>query len=105
MSGFYLFLIMAYFFKIPLTASLNILWSDPHNLLKEVSKKIRKVHKKIFCSPSNILKYISWPINVCIKYIAPAKTLRPPSYILNVWSLRQCISGCILTPNFHLIKW
>ena len=38
-------------------ASLNILYSDPQNFLKEV-RKFRKVHKKIFCGPLKILKNI-----------------------------------------------
>ena len=76
-----LFLEMPYFFNIPLMAILDILCSDPHNCLKEVTKKIKKADKKIFCDPSKILKYISWPINICLKYfIAPAKTLCPLLY-------------------------
>ena len=67
-------------------ASLNILCSDPHNFLKEViyskkkKKKIEKKHiKKVFCGPSKILKNISLPINICIKYfMAPAKPSQPP---------------------------
>ena len=44
--------------------------------------------KKIFRGLSKILKNISWPINICLKYLmAPHKTFRPPSYILNVQSL------------------
>ena len=35
-----------------------------------------------------MLKYISWLINICLKYfMAPAKTLPPLSCILNVRSL------------------
>ena len=37
-------------------ASLNILYLDPHNFLKEVTKKIRKVHKQIFCGHQKFLK-------------------------------------------------
>ena len=49
----------------------------------------RKTEKKNY-GPLNIFKNISWPINICLKYfIAPAKTLRPLSYILNVRSLIQ----------------
>ena len=53
--------------------------------------KITKIeHKKIFCVPSKILKNISWPINLCLKYfVTPTKTLRPPSYILDVQSLKS----------------
>ena len=51
-----------------------------------LKNKITKIeHKKIFCGPSKILKNISWPINICLKYfMTPTKALRPPSYILNV---------------------
>ena len=60
-------------------ASLKILYSDPHNFLKEVKKKKKKLHKKIFCDPLKILKYILWPINICLKYfMAPVKTLCLP---------------------------
>ena len=66
-------------------ASLDILCFNPFNL----KNKIMKIElRKIFCGPSKILKNISWPINICLKYfMAPTKTLRPPSYILNVQSL------------------
>ena len=66
------------------------------NLLKKLKlwnlkNKILKIeHKKIFRGPSKILKNISWPINICLKYfMVPTKTLCPPSYILNLRSLRQ----------------
>ena len=39
-------------------ASLNILYSDAHNFLKEVAKNIGKVHEKIFL----------WPIKNSKKY-------------------------------------
>ena len=69
--------------------SLNILCSEPHNFLREFTKKTRKVHKKIFCGPSKILKNISWPINIYLKYfMPPAKIARLPSYTLNVRSLK-----------------
>ena len=65
--------------------------------LKNKTMKIE--HKKIFRGPSKILKNISWPINICLKYfMAPTKTLCSPpppppnphpSYILNVRSLRE----------------
>ena len=57
-------------------ASLDILCFSPSNL----KNKIMKIeHKKIFHGPSKILKNISWPINICLKYfMAPTKTLRPP---------------------------
>ena len=57
-------------------ASLDILCFSPFNL----KNKIMKIeYQKIFLSPSKILKNISWPINICLKYfITPMKTLRPP---------------------------
>ena len=67
-------------------ASLDILCFNPFNL----KNKIMKIeHKKIFCGPSKILKNISWPIKICLKYfMTPTKTLRL-SYILSVWSLKK----------------
>ena len=61
------------------------------NFLNEVTKKKSgKENLKKNYGPSNIFKNISWAINICLKYlIAPEKTLRPPSYILNVRSLIQ----------------
>ena len=48
-------------------------------------------YKKIFRSLTKILKNVSWPINICLKYLmVPTKTLQhplPPSYILNVRSV------------------
>ena len=66
-------------------ASMDILCFNPCNL----KNKIMKIeHKKISRGPSKTLKNISWPINICLKYfMASTKTLRLPSYILNVWSL------------------
>ena len=71
-------------------ASLDILYFNPLNL----KNKIMKIeHRKIFCGPSKVLKNISWPINICLKYfMAPTKTLRLPSYILNVRSLSKAFS-------------
>ena len=75
-------------------ASLDILCFNPFNL----KNKIMKIeHKKIFCGPSKILKNISWPINICLKYLMTStKTLclhppppLPPCYILNVWPHRE----------------
>ena len=56
--------------------SLDILCFNPLNL----KNKIMKIgHKKIFRGPSKILKNISWPINICLKYfMVPTKYLRPP---------------------------
>ena len=66
-------------------ASLDILCFNPFN----IKNKIMKIeHKKIFRGPLKILKNISWPINICLKYfMTPTKTLRSPSYILYVRSL------------------
>ena len=57
-------------------ASLDILCFNPFNL----KNKIMKIeHKKIFCDPSKILKNISWPINICLKYfMTPTKTVQLP---------------------------
>ena len=73
-------------------ASLDILCFNPFNL----KNKIMKIeHKKIFCGPSKLLKNISWPINIRLKYfMAPTKSLSPPpapspSYILNLQSLNM----------------
>ena len=72
-------------------ASLDILCSKSLN----VKNKITKIEqKKLFCGPSKTLRNISWPINICLKYfMTPSppqkkKTLQPPSYILNVRSLK-----------------
>ena len=57
-------------------ASLDILCFKPFNLKNEI---LKIEYTKIFCGPSKILKNISWPINICLKYfMAPTKTLRPP---------------------------
>ena len=46
-------------------ANLDILCFNSFNL----KNKIMKIeHKKIFRGPSKILKNISWPINICLKY-------------------------------------
>ena len=76
-------------------ASLDILCSNPLNL----KNKITKIeHKKIFCGPSKILKNISWPINICLKYFMTlTKTFLPPSYILNERSL-----STLLNSNMHI---
>ena len=75
--------------------SLNSLCSELRTFQKKLLKKIRKVHKKIFCGPSKILKNISWHINIYLKYfMPPEKTLCPPHpptppYILNIRSLKE----------------
>ena len=74
-------------------ASLDILCFNPFNLR---NKTMKIEDTKIFCGPSKILKKISWPVNMCLKYfMAPTKTLRPPSYILNVQSHRW---PCVRSP-------
>ena len=55
-------------------ASLDILYSNHLNLKNKVTKVD---HKKIF-GPSKILKNISRPINICLKYLmTPTKILLP----------------------------
>ena len=59
-------------------ASLDILYSNTLNLKIKITK-IK--HKKTFCGPSKVLKNVSWPINICLKYfMTPLKRLRtnPP---------------------------
>ena len=47
-------------------ASLDILCFNPFNL----KNKIFKIeHKKIFRGPSKVLKNISWPFSICLKYL------------------------------------
>ena len=84
-------------------ASLDILCFNPFNL----KNKIMKIeHKKIFRGPSKVLKNISWPINICLKYfMTSTKTLRPPSYILNLRSLNTITEhNLIQTHYFSLIQ-
>ena len=77
-------------------ASVNLLCSHLHNfsdqvtqITKKKKKKRNEVHTKIFCGPSKFFKNVSWPINICLKFfMASAKTLRVPPYILNVRSLQ-----------------
>ena len=65
-------------------ASLDILCFNLFNLK---NKNMKIEYKKILCGPSKILKNISWPINICLKYfMGPTKTLWPLSYIINVQS-------------------
>ena len=63
-------------------ASLDILCFNTFNL----KNKIMKIeHAKIFSGPSQILKNISWPINICIKYLhGPHKNhlATPPTYLM-----------------------
>ena len=48
--------------------------------LFNLKNKIAKIeHKKIFHGPSKLLKNISWPINICLKYfMTPHKNPLPP---------------------------
>ena len=65
--------------SISLISSLDILCCNPLKLKNEITK-IEHIwnRKKIFGSPSKILKNISWPINICLKYfMPPTKTLQP----------------------------
>ena len=64
--------------------SLDILCFNRFNLKIKIMKL---EHKKIFCGLSKILKNISWPINICLKYfMTPTKTLHtpppPPTYLM-----------------------
>ena len=74
--------------------------SNPLNLKDKITKRKQK---KIFCSPSKMLKNISWPISICLKYFMTlTKTLWSPSHILNVRSLNQrFISGIFIVLEFH----
>ena len=66
-------------------ATLKVLCSNPHNVLKEVTKKVTKVHKKIlkiFHGSSIFALNVSWPLQ---------KLCGLPFYILNVRSLRDTI--------------
>ena len=59
-------------------ASLDILRFNAFNLKNKI---VEIEHKKIFGGPSKILKNISKPINICLKYLMTlTKTLRsaPP---------------------------
>ena len=71
-------------------ASLDILFFNPFNL----KNKIMKIeHKKIFRGPSKILKNISWPINICLKYfMAPQKPSGPPPTYLMYGPLDELIN-------------
>ena len=70
------------------------IWCSNSLYLKNQITKIEQ--KQIFCGPLEIFKNGSWPINICLKYfMTPTKILRPPSYILNVQSLKQYKLGNI----------
>ena len=70
--------VMSFLNLLKLMASLDILCFNP--FICNLKNKIFKIEqKKIFRGPSKILKSISWPINICLKYfMAPTKTIRPP---------------------------
>ena len=69
-------------------ASLNILYSEPHNFLKEVVKKLGKYIRKFLWPIKNSKKYFM--DHQCLPKIfhGPCKNPLPPSYILNVRSLK-----------------
>ena len=80
--------------------SLNIFCSNPFSLKNKIMKT---ENKQIFCGTWKILKNISWPMNICLKYfLTPTKTLRLPSYILNVQSLRLR-AAAYLSKNWQLL--
>ena len=75
--------------------------------LLNLKNKIMKIErKKIFCGPSKIFKNISWPVSICLKYfMTPTKTIRPPSYMLNVRSLKSCcLRWCMSLIDISLKK-
>ena len=76
---------MPCFSQISMMASLDVLCFKPLNLKNKITKTELK---KIFSSPSKILKSISWPINTRLKYfMTPHKNPPPPpSQILDVRS-------------------
>ena len=64
-------------------ASLDILCFNPFN----IENKIMKIeHKKIFRGSSKILKNISWPINIYVKYFMipqkPSAPLPPLTHLM-----------------------
>ena len=86
-------------------ASLDILYFNPFNL----KNKIMKIeHKNIFRGPSKILKNLSWPINIWLKYFmahqympkifdGPHKIpLDPPSTYLMYGRLFRFINLCMI---------
>ena len=63
-------------------ASLDILCFNLFNLKNKI---MITEHQKIFRGPSKILKNISWPINICLKYLmTPTINLHPspPTYLM-----------------------
>ena len=67
---------MPCFSQIFMMASLDVLCFKPLNLKNKITKTELK---KIFSSPSKILKSISWPINTRLKYfMTPHKNPPPP---------------------------
>ena len=72
--------------------SLDILYFNSFNLKNKIMKR---EHTKIFHGSSKILKNISWPINICLKYFMsptkPPANRPPPSYIPNVQSLTRSV--------------
>ena len=72
-------------------ASLDILCFNSFNL----KNKIMKIeHKKIFHGPSKILKTVSWPISICLKYsMTPTKTLQAPLLHTKMESIKNSSVG------------
>ena len=80
------------FFKSPWW--LVWIFCTPTSFLNFKNKIIEIEHKKIFRGSSKILKNISWPINICLKYfMTPTKTLCPPPPLL---SCRYLMYGPLL---------
>ena len=60
-------------------ASLNILCSDDHNFLKDVTKKFGEVHKNIFLWPiKNSQKYFMTHEYLPKIFLGPCKNPPPP---------------------------
>ena len=71
---------------------------------------IKIEHKKIFRDPSKFLKYISWPINICLKYYDPHKNppVPPPTYLMYgplALVFCPCQSTCILLNYFGIFNF
>ena len=81
-----------------------LVWIFCAPILLNLKNKITKIeHKKIFCGSSKILKNISWPINICLKYfMTPTKTLS--CHVFPSSSLCYSICSYIISsrPAFNL---
>ena len=91
-------------------ASLDILCSNSLNL----KNKVTKIERKIFCGPSKILKNISRPINIRLKYfMILVKTVQPTPYpfspllhtycmvpnVTKSWNIRWTSFSCMTRKN------